>query len=269
MTGRHKWTEIKRQLVPEHRLRIVAKTAELRAMLPPMTYAQVRWAAGEYDAGDHRYNKYYRSVYEPDYPHPLMKCLYRSESRELDISPLRQFLNRWKCRLPSASDKPVAGAIMELGSYREGLFDSAIEAEFLDASIFDAAESAFDRLTSIRHIGPTTASKILGVLYPRFFIMWDTDIRKTYFDRSHCTGHEFAIFMKEMRSSAVSIIADARKHEIEDPAKAISKEIKQNPPFTLAKFINDYVWLTITKKERFSPVVAAQEHHAKPLATPR
>lgn len=262
MPERHKWSDLKARMTPEQQGRIAAKTAELQAMLPPTTYAQVRWAAGEYDAGDHRYNKYYRSVYEPDYPHPLVKCLYRSESRELDIRPLRQFLNQWKCRLPSTLDKPVADAIMELGSYREGLFDSAIEAEFLDASIFDAAELVFDRLTSIRHVGPTTASKILGVLYPRFFVMWDTDIRETYFDRSHCTGHEFAIFMKEMRSSAVSIIADARKHEIEDPAKAISNEIKQNPPFTLAKFINDYVWLTVTRKEQFFPLPAAQEHHA-------
>ena len=257
MSGRHKWSEIKGRLTPEQRLRVASKADELRATLPPTTYAQVRWAASKYDTGGHRYNNYYRAIYHPQYPHPLVKSLYRHEGQAPDIGPLRRFLNQWRCRLPSESDRSVADALMELGSYREGLFNSAIEAKCLDDLVFDATESAFDRLTSIRHIGPTTASKILGVLYPRFFVMWDTDIRETYFDRSHCTGHEFAIFMKEMRSSAVSIIADARKHEIEDPAKAISNEIKQNPPFTLAKFINDYVWLTITKKERFSPVAAA------------
>lgn len=262
MPGRHKWSDLKARMTPEQQRRIAAKTAELRAMLPPTTYAQVRWAASEYDAGDHRYNKYYRAIYEPEYPHPLVKHLNRSEDRTPDIRPLRRFLNQWKCRLPCESDSLVAEVMMELGSYQEGLFDSAIESEFLDDRIFDAAELAFDRLASIRHVGPTTASKILGVLYPRFFVMWDTDIRKAYFDRSQCKGYEFAIFMREMRSSAVSIIDDARNHEIEDPAKAISSEIEQNPPFTLAKFINDYVWLTITKKERFSPVVVAQEHHA-------
>lgn len=261
MPGRHKWSDLKARMTPEQQERIAVKTAKLRAISPPTTYAQVSWAAGEYDTGDHRYNKYYRAIYDPEYPHPLVKRLYRYEDQTPDIRPLRRFLNQWKCRLPGESDTLVAEAMMELGSYREGLFDSAIEAESLDDAIFDATELAFDRLTSIRHIGPTTASKILGVLYPRFFIIWDTDIRKVYFDRSQCKGHEFAIFMREMRSSAVSIIADARKHEIENPAKAISNEIEQTPPFTLAKFINDYVWLTITRKERFSPV-AAQEHHA-------
>ena len=81
--------------------------------------------------------------------------------------------------------------------------------------------------------------------------MWDTDIREAYFDRSNVRGREFAIFMKEMRSSANSIMADSQHRDIADPAAAISEQIGQNPPFTLAKFINDYVWLTVTKKERF------------------
>ena len=248
MSGRHKWTEIKRRSEPGQHLRVAAKIAELRAMQPPTTYAQVSWAASEYEAGDHSYNKYYQAV--------MVKRLQWPKGRALDIRPLRRFLNQWKCRLPEESDQPVADALMELGSYREGLFDSAIEAEFLDDSIFDATEFAFDRLVSIRHIGPTTASKILGVLYPGFFVMWDTDIREMYFDRSECNGSEFSIFMKEMRSSAVSIVADAHNHGIIDPAETISKQICQNPPFTLAKFINDYVWLTVTKKERF-PLDAA------------
>ncbi len=261
MPGRHKWSDLRASLTPEQRERMAEKTAETRAMMPPSTYAQVRWAASEYDAGEHRYNKYYRAVYEPYYPHTLMKPLYLSADQLPDIEPLRLFLNQWKCRLPSASDRPVADAITELGSYREGLFDSAIEAKILDDSVFDATESAFDRLTSIQHVGPTTASKILGVVYPRFFVMWDTAIRKAYFDRSNARGHEFAVFMKEMRNSAMAIVADAQNYGTKDPSGTISKEIGQNPPFTLAKFINDYIWLTVTKKERFSPA-AAQEHHA-------
>lgn len=251
MSGRHKWTEIKRRLTPEQRLRVTAKTAELRAMLPPTTYAQVSWAAGEYDTGSHRYNKYYRAIYDLGYPHPLVKVLRQSEGQKPEIASLRRFLNQWKCRLPSDSDRLVADALIELGSFREGLFDSAIEARFFDDSVFDATEAAFELLTAIKHVGPTAASKILGVLYPRFFVMWDTDIRKAYFDRSDVRGREFAIFMKEMRSSAVSIMADSQHHDIVDPAVAISDQIGQDPPFTLAKFINDYVWLTVTKKERF------------------
>jgi hypothetical protein len=261
MPGRHKWSDLKASLTPEQQERMMAKTTEIRSTLPPTTYAQVQWAAEKYNRGEHRYNKYYRAVYEPYYPHTLMKPLYLSAAQAPDIEPLRLFLNQWKCHLTSASDRPVADAITELGSYREGLFDSAIEAKILDDSVFDATESAFDRLTSIQHVGPTIASKILGVLYPRFFVMWDTAIREAYFDRSNVGGHEFAIFMKEMRNSAISIVADTQNHGTKDPSGSISKKIGQDPPFTLAKFINDYIWLTVTKQERFS-LTAAQERHA-------
>lgn len=257
MSGRQKWTEIRRRLTPEQRLRVTAKTAELRAMLPPTTYAQVSWAASEYDVGSHNYNKYYRAIYDPQYPHPLMTDLYQSECQKPDVASLRRFLNQWKCRLPSDSDRFLADVLMELGSYEEGLFDSAIEAKFLDDSVFDATETAFDLLTTVKHIGPTAASKILGVLYPRFFVMWDTDIREAYSDRSNARGREFAIFMKEMRNSAIAIMADSQRLDIADPSLAISKQIHQYPPFTLAKYINDYVWLTVTKSERFPAEVAA------------
>lgn len=260
MSGRHKWSELTSSMTPAQLRRVEAKVDELRSVLPPTTYAQVSWAAGEYDAGSHRYNKYYRAIYNPRYPHPLVNGLYQSRGQGSDIALLRRFLNQWKCRLPSDSDGLVADALMELGSYKEGLFDSAIEASFLDDSVFDATETAFDRLASIKHIGPTAASKILGVLYPRFFVMWDTDIREAYFDCSKVRGHEFAIFMKEMRNSAISIMADSRDRNIADPAVAISKQIGQYPHFTLAKFINDYVWLTVTKKERFHSATVAQEH---------
>ena len=261
MAGRHKWSDLKEQMTPQQRQRMAEKTAETRSTMPPSTYAQVRWAASVYDAGEHHYNKYYRAVYEPSYPHTLMQPRYLSADQVPDIEPLRRFLNQWKCRLPSASGRPIADAMTELGSYREGLFDSAIEAKILDDSVFDATESIFDRLTSIQHVGPTTASKILGMMYPRFFVMWDTAIREAYFDRSNARGHEFAIFMKEMRNSAIFIVADAQNHGTKDPSGTISKEIGQSPPFTLAKFINDYIWLTVTKKERFFPA-AAQEHYA-------
>ncbi len=262
MSGHRKWSDFMARLTPEQRDRIAVRTAEMRATMPPTAYEQVRWAASEYDVGSHGYNKYYREVYQPGYPHPLTMHLCQPDDRAAGIGQLRRFLNQWKCRLPSSSDKLIADVIVEIGSYREGLFDTAIESRYVDASVFGATESVFDRLHSVPRVGPTAASKILGVLYPRFFVMWDTAIREAYFDRSDVGGREFAIFMQEMRNSAMSIVADADEHGITDPAGTISRQIGQNPPFTLAKFINDYVWLTVTKKERFPKAPAAQEHHA-------
>ena len=248
MSGRHKWSELKSRMTPERRERMAAKTAALRSTLPPTTYTQVQWAAKEYNSGEHRYNEFYRAVYEPDFPHSLLKQCSQS-----DVKPLLEFLNQWKSWRPHTLARPIAAAIPDVGSYLQVLSDSSIEADVLNGSVFDATELAFDRLTSIPDVGPTTASKILGVLYPRFFVMWDTPIQRVYFNWAKCDGRAYVIFMKEMRNSALAIVADARSHEyeIENPAETISKEIKQKPPFTLAKFINDYVWLTVTRNEKY------------------
>ena len=48
MPGRHKWSELKSRMTPERRELMAAKTAEIRSMLPPVTYAQVCWAASKY-----------------------------------------------------------------------------------------------------------------------------------------------------------------------------------------------------------------------------
>lgn len=259
MSGRHKWSDLKARMTSEQQRRITAKTAELRAMLPPTTYAQVQWAAKEYNDGKHGYNEFYRAVYEPDFPHSLLKRCSQS-----DVKALLEFLNQWKSRRPHVLARPIAAAIPDVGSYLQVLASSSIEAGVLDNSVFDATELAFDRLTSIRGVGPTTASKILGVLYPRFFVMWDTPIQRVYFNWAQCNGRAYVTFMKEMQNSALSIVADARKQEREigDPAETISKEICQKPPFPLAKFINDYVWLTVTRKEKYPHSLAPQEHHA-------
>jgi hypothetical protein len=48
--------------------------------------------------------------------------------------------------------------------------------------------------------------------------------------------------------AALSIAADARaQHGIDDPAGRLSAELGINPPFKLAKFIDEYNWLTLAR----------------------
>lgn len=246
MTGRTKWSAIKAEMSPERRERIAAKTADLRSTLPPTTYAQVRWAAQEYNTGEHHYNEFYRSVYRADLRRSLLE-----RSSEADAQKLLRFLNQWKSRCPYQVAQKLSAALPEVACQRALLPDVAIDAGDLHDSAFGSAERAFDRLVSIPRVGPTIASKILGVLNPGFFVMWDNDIQQRYFERQERNGHTYSVFLKEMRKSALSIVADTHRHGIEDPAVVISKEIRQNPPFTLAKFINDYIWLTITRQEKY------------------
>lgn len=246
MPGRTKWSDIKAQMSPERRKRIAAKTAQLRSTLPPTTYAQVRWAAQAYNTGEHRYNDFYRSVYCADFRRSLLE-----RSSEADAEKLLRFLNQWKSRCPYRVSQKLSTALPEVACHLAPLSDAAIDAGDLHDSAFSSAERAYDSLVSIPRVGPTIASKILGVLNPGFFVMWDKDIQQKYFDRQERNGHTYTVFLKAMENSARSIVADAHKYGIEEPAVVISKEIQQNPPFTLAKFINDYIWLTITRQEKY------------------
>lgn len=257
MSGRHSWRDIKRHISDEDRARVDAKVDALRATLPPRTYDQVLWAAVEYEKGAHQYNSYYREVYNGDYRAGLLdRC---SES---DAKFLLQFLNQWKSRRPANLVGVIASTLPTVVRRLGPTLESALDDADLDDEVFLASELAFDTLISLQHVGPTTASKILGVLNPQFFVMWDGPIQQLYFHWEKRNGHAYSLFMEEMRNSALSIVADADKKGVLCPADAISNEICQQPPFTLAKFINDYVWLTVTKKERYSVEWTAQENYA-------
>ncbi len=257
MSGRHKWSALKRSVTPERRFRMETKTSELRATLPPTSYAQIRWAAIEYERGEHGYNRFYRNVSDPAFRESLL-----FQCSECDTTKLLRFLNQWKSRLPDGLARQLSARLPKIVHYLGPLAEAALDDEELAESTFAAAEKAFGGLTSLQYVGPTTASKILGVLNPGLFVMWDGPIQKEYFNWEARNGFAYRIFLEVMRESALSIAADARSQGITDAAAIISAEMRQEPPFTLAKFINDYVWLTVTKKERFSSVVVAQEHHA-------
>lgn len=164
MSGRTNWNVIKAQMTPERLERIAAQTAELRYMLPPTTYAQVRWAAQSYNTGEHRYNEFYRSVYCADFRSALLE-----RSSEADTKRLLIFLNQWKSRRPYRMAHKLAASLPKVACHLAPLSDLAIEAGESDDSAFDSAKLAFDSLLSMSGVGPTTASKILGVLNPGFF----------------------------------------------------------------------------------------------------
>lgn len=246
MSGRTKWSAIRAQMSPEQLERIAVKTAKLRAMLPPTTYAQVCWAAQEYNAGEHRYNEFYRSVYRADFRRALLERNSESDTQELVL-----FLNQLKSHFPQQRAHQLAASFPEVAGHLAPWSDAAIDAGDLSDSAFVSAKLAFDSLVSIPNVGPTVASKILGVLNPGFFVMWDDAIQKKYFSWQKRNGHAYSLFLKEMQNSALSIVDDAHQHGIEEPAVVISKTIRQDPAFPLAKFINDYVWLTVTRKAKY------------------
>ena len=221
---------------------------------PPATYAQIKWAAQTYDRrkDGRRYNAAYSKVNTSEFRKTLM---YRCSSE--DIISLLEFLNQWDGRRPYEVTVPlllesVPDSITMLRHLASGVPDE----NGLDDWDGTLVARAMDRLMADRGIGATLASKILAVVNPELFVPWDRPIQKAYFPRrqpdSIGGGVRYARFTNDMWEAAEHIRQDSlENHDIVDPARQLSQVIGHNPPFTLAKFINDYVWLTVTKKERF------------------
>jgi hypothetical protein len=98
----------------------------------------------------------------------------------------------------------------------------------------------------------------LTALNPQLFVSWGAGIRNAYFPNDRANGATYAQFLTIMRMAALSVAADARSnHGIDDPAGRLSADLGINPPFSLAKFIDEYNWLTLEREMVFQPEVAA------------
>ncbi len=231
----------------------------------PTTYRQIEWAAQTYRAREdgRRFESAYRRVYTSEFRQALLNRCSASE-----IECLLVFLNKWPSKLSYEKMTPllqesVPEAIAELRNLataspdREGLTD-------WDSTL---VMRAVDRLMADDGIGATVASKILGVVNPELFVLWDGAIQKAHFPRhkpnDFGASGRYVRFLWDMGDAAESIRQDAlTHHEIENPASHLSAELGLDPPYTLAKFLDEYNFLTITKGEIYPAFDQHQERHA-------
>ena len=147
----------------------------------------------------------------------------------------------------NAADPQYASAIQDASPHLAPLTASALEFDDLRCATLDIIESAFNSVAS-HGIDPDTASRLLVALNPRLFVSWDSAIRDSYFPDNEPDGATYGQFLSVMRMAALSIATDARvNHGIEDPAGYLSHELESQPGRTLAGFIDQYNWLTLTR----------------------
>ena len=225
-----------------------ARTTPAGVVLPT-TYRQILQAARDYNNGRDRYNDSYRAVSGDDFRRNLIE-----RGSETDVRELVDFLNQWRCRLPHERIPTILkSSIPEAVAYLKPMAGLTLGDDDVNDDTFRAMEMAFDRLIADKGIAATAASKILGVLNPEFFVAWDVPIQQAIYGRQKCDGRSYAAFMRNMQQSAQTVLADAAMHEIENPAVSISQAINRHPPFTLAHFINNYIWLTVTRGHQYDP----------------
>ena len=168
------------------------------------------------------------------------------------------FLNRWKCRLPCS---------IELANHIKNTFRQltpflrVLEGETLEDIVFDKTKSVGDEKLKnreiIRHIFdktsdmgkngymPVPASKLLHMVNPKLFVMWDKNIGKRYVPK--LDGHHYAyVFLPQMQREVNEAI-DAYVKDTNLNRNAAIKQMESHCGRTLAKLVDECNYIKYTR----------------------
>ena len=251
MSGRHKWSDLKARMTPEQQRRIAAETAKLRSVSPPTTYEQIQWAAEKYQ--ERPDCKKYVRAYAKVSTHEFQSAVLNG-CDDATAESLRKFLADFECRTDDYGKKYIQDVLRQESNRLKPLIEINLEAVDVGARAFDAIELTFNRLVHIKGVSGTTASKILAVVLPSLCVMWDNNIHQEYFPdfqpRDDSSAYRYRCYLSVMRDAALAIAADCNDRS------------NQGSRLPIAKSIDEYNFLTITKGEIYSAFGPAQEHHA-------
>ncbi len=128
---------------------------------------------------------------------------------------------------------------------------SLLDINLDDKEIKDAIKRAYEA-AKVKYIGATAISKILHLLNPEIYVMWDEDIRKKYKVAGSAGGYlKFLKLMKEEVKSALEEEAKRRGCSEEKVAEEICRELpskelgQEYSRKTLAKLIDEYNWWVV------------------------
>ncbi len=123
------------------------------------------------------------------------------------------FLNQWGCRLAAEQVGPLlfAGLQNIIGSQQYQQLPNSLN-EYV-ATYWTDLEWVFATLINIQGVGPTVASKVLSVLKPSLFMMWDRQIRKDYGMDNTVRGYcQFLEVMANYARQVLQINQDAENY---------------------------------------------------------
>jgi hypothetical protein len=117
-----------------------------------------------------------------------------------------------------------------------------------DATIAAAIKEIYSRLDPIPYLGsPTTISKILHLLNPEIFVMWDNSIVEKFHRMNHCinyTSEGYLEFLK-VAQKEIKEALDERQKETGKSLDEIEQEIcLRYKSKTLARIVDEYNWMT-------------------------
>jgi hypothetical protein len=247
-----------------HQLAGVAETAppapgmrESRDLKHQLTVDQLAWAAQWYRQNTHYNDAYVRLLSQASFLTKLRSTPHQLSDHDVLDNLIEGFLNPFRARLPNSIETATAirSRLVRVAEEVRGLaHENLLEVNLSrgPAAMGTHIAPTYEVIRTAHRVGPTTTSKILHALNPALFVMWDSAIRDHYcglVGRKLVTGADYLVFLAHMQELAKSVVRDfSLRH---GHALAIelylSQRLALDRPVTLAKFLDEYNWVTIVR----------------------
>lgn len=158
-----------------------------------------------------------------------------------------KFLNQWKCRIGYRCVPYLTKALRESAESLHQFDKCRLEITDLDSTKVEVMEAVFRTITSVkakrRTVGATATSKILHLVNPNFFVMYDREIRLGY----GCSGNElgYTNFMKQMKQLANDVLheySSRRNLPMDSAFQSLAQECGSYSK-TVPKLLDEYNWI--------------------------
>ena len=176
-----------------------------------------------------------------------LKAISELSKLDFNIEPkhaysfLIRFLELWGVRRTAINISPeeLSHKILQLKPLLVSINTDLLHADLQIMGV--KAVKIFKEICDVKNVGSTSASKILHLLRPKFFVMWDYDIAKEYHVEMSPKG--YLKFLMQCQSLLKSILEEYRKSGIEDPEAYLSSKYRK----PLTKLLDEYNWLSSRK----------------------
>jgi hypothetical protein len=220
-----------------------------------MTFTELAWGAFIYRAlGSDR--EYMEIITHVDFLRRLRlhpKDISATEFKET----VKLFLNRWRCRV---SDDVCARLLRSLqatgemiGSLRNRNLTTLTEDDIARAGI------VFGCLIENIGVKAAIAAKTLHIVNPLVFVPVDNPILARLGDETNGvinnTQSGYASFIRLAQQHAIDVTADFNRRGLHgSPAIYLSEKLGYAPHKTLAKYVDEYFWVTRTNEFSIPPL---------------
>ncbi len=225
------------------------------------TLNDIIWAAQTYE------NTNYNSSYLTVMRNEAFLTTIRNAPENLQIAEVRgiiiKFLNKWLCRLRNYDDTTASNmkqCLVDIHQDLVAIQDYSI-LNFENDTNRERIERIFNRFwfygsTIAKNFGPTCTSKILHIINPALFTMWDDAIRTHYWSINNNitdAGRGYYYFLIESKLIAEGLVNEFAPYNLGELSFWLSERLHIMPPLSLAKFIDEHNFLSYTKQLTRAP----------------